>query len=110
MTPAHWSDRWHDANDLANRLDRVADRAPVVTEAANALRARGTWMRDVVDLARDLDDHAAHVSTRWGAYEDHAAMQDAAQCLRDTAAEAIEGEWWGDDSIVVQVLTLIPTD
>lgn len=100
-------DRWANADDLANALDKVADRMPVVTEAANALRARGVWLRDIIDLADDLDDHANHVARRWGAYEDHAAMTDAADALRGMAADAEEGEYWGDDTITVEVLTLI---
>lgn len=107
MSPGNWSDRYANAEDLAAALDKVADRAPVVTEAANALRARGVWLRDIIDLANDLDEHANFVAARWGAYEHHAAMTDAAMALRGMAADNEEGEWWGDDSMRVEVLTLI---
>jgi len=105
-----WSDRWANADELADALDRIRNRHPVLTEAVNALRARGTVLRDVVDLATEVDEHAQLLAVRWGAYDDHAAASDAAQALRDMAADAMEGEWWGDDTIKVEVLTVIPTD
>ena len=83
MSARHWSDAWRDAAELADRLDTVGQRSPILTTAAAILRDEPCDVTDVAVLAEDLDELADCVAKRWGAYEDHAAIRDAADALRE---------------------------
>lgn len=93
----HWSDAWGSLRELAERLGRCVHRAPVVGFASMVLRGQSIaspfggyapTAERIAELAADLREWADYVATR-GAYEDQAALVDAADALDELAAPAV---------------------
>lgn len=86
-----WREHYDSMAELAARLDRCVDRAPIVRHAADALRGLPvreyeTEPADRYRLASDIRDHAKLVAERWGAYEDSQALSDAAEVFDEVNA------------------------
>lgn len=86
MNPGHWHDRFDSRATLAAALDALHERAPILTTAAAALR-NGEPSDELADA---LDDHAHTIAMRWGNYDAHGTVSDAAEALRPSEDQGDE--------------------